>query len=392
MIKIKRAVLVSIILILSLACSKPGSEQQHGAQPNDELILYVGTYTEKEAHVDGKAEGIYVYKFDPKTGNLSYESTSELVVNPSYLVVHPSKNYLYAVNETGGVATDTAGAVTAFSIDPETSALSIINQVSSTGDWPCHISVDNSGMFTLVANYGGSVAMFPLNGDGSIAEASKTIEHQGSGPATRQTGPHAHMIISGLDNKLVYAVDLGADKVFSYLLDTDNQTLVSTQKNTDISPGAGPRHLAIHPELKKAYVVNELNGTIDCFNIDESGGLEIFQTISTLAEGSIDEAACADIQIHPSGKYLYASNRGEMNNIAIFEISSGDGALQLLGHQSTYGKGPRSFVIDPGGKFLLVANQDTDNVFTFKIDKDTGLLIDGPLETKIPTPVCLKFL
>jgi 6-phosphogluconolactonase len=314
------------------------------------------------------------------------------VVNPSYLVVHPSKKYLYAVNETGGVATDTSGAVSAFRIDPETSALSLINQVSSTGDWPCHISVDYSGKFALVANYGGSVAILPLLEDGSIAEASKTIEHQGGGPTDRQSGPHAHMIIPGLDNELAYAVDLGADKVFIYELDTDNKNLVPTQIDTDLAPGSGPRHLAIHPKFKTAYVVNELIGTIECFNIDESGGLARFQTISTLAQGSDADAACADIQIHPSGKYLYASNRGGVNNIATYEVSSQNGTLRLLGHQSTYGKGPRSFVIDPNGDFLLVANQDTDNVFTFKIDKDTGLLIDGPLETKMPTPVCLKFL
>jgi 6-phosphogluconolactonase len=307
-------------------------------------------------------------------------------------VVHPSKKYLYAVNETGGVATDTSGAMSAFRIDPQTSALSLINQVSSTGDWPCHISIDNSGKFALVANYGGSVAMFPLNDDGSIAEASKTIEHQGSGPTARQNGPHAHMIIPDLDNELVYAVDLGADKVFIYELDTDNKNLVPTQIDTDLTPGSGPRHLTFHSKLKTAYVVNELGGSIDCFNIDESGGLERFQTISTLAEGSKTDAACADIQIHPSGKYLYASNRAEVNNIAIYEVSSQSGSLRLLGHQSTYGKGPRSFVISPSGDFLLVANQDTDNVFTFKIDNSTGLLIDEPLETKIPTPVCLKFL
>jgi 6-phosphogluconolactonase len=392
MIKIKIAVLVNIIIILSFGCSKPVSEQEHAAQPKDEIILYIGTYTEKEAHVNGKADGIYVYKFDPDSGKLTYLSTSEHVVNPSYIVVHPSKKYLYAVNETGGIESDTSGAVSAFKIDSETSALSLINQVSSMGDWPCHISIDNSGKFALVANYGGSVAMLPLNEEGSIATASITIEHKGVGPTQRQTGPHAHMIIPNLDNKLIYAADLGADKVFIYELDTGNKSLVPTQIDTDLAPGSGPRHLAFHPEMKTAYLVNELIGTINCFNINESGGLEKFQTISTLAEGSNADAACADIQIHPSGKYLYASNRGEINNIAVFEISPQDGTLQLSGHQATYGKGPRSFVIDPSGDFLLVANQDTDNVFTFKIDISTGLPIDEPTETKIPTPVCLKFL
>ena len=389
---LKIAVLASIVIVLSFGCSKPVSEQEQAAQPMDEIILYVGTYTEKEAHVDGKADGIYVYKFEPNTGKLTYLSTSVCVVNPSYIVVHPSKKYLYAVNETGGVESDTSGAVSAFRIDPKTSALSLINQVSSAGDWPCHISIDLSGNFALVANYGGSVAILPLNEDGSINKASNIIEHQGSGPTARQSSPHAHMIIPGRDNELVYAVDLGADKVFIYELDSGNKSLVPTQIDTDLAPGSGPRHLAFYPKLKTAYVVNELSGTIDCFNIDESGSLERFQTISTLAHGSNADAACADIQIHPSGKYLYASNRGEINNIAVFEISPQDGTLKLSGHQATYGQGPRSFVIDPSGEFLLVANQDTDNLFTFKIDKNTGLPIDEPTETKIPTPVCLKFL
>jgi len=392
MTKMKTPVLVSFILVLFFGCGKPVSEHEQGAQPIDDTILYVGTYTEKEAHVDGKADGIYVYKFDAKTGKLTYLSTSPPVINPSYLAVHPSEDYLYAVSETGGTGPDISGAVSAFKIDPKTSALSLINQVSSAGDWPCHISIDHSGKFALVANYGGTVAMFPLHEDGSIARASKAIEHQGSGPTSRQNGPHAHMIIPGIDNELAYAVDLGADKVFAYLIDKSNKSLVPTENDTDIAPGSGPRHMTFHPELRTSYVVNELSGMIECFNIVESGNLESFQTISTLADGSNADAACADIQIHPSGKYLYASNRGAVNNIAIFNISSQDGTLQLLGHQVTYGKAPRSFVIDQSGEFLIVANQDTDNVFTFKIDQSTGLLIDKPIETKIPTPVCLKFL
>ena len=328
MLNLKIAVLANLILVLSFGCTRPKSELEKGDQPMDEIVLYVGTYTEKEAHVDGKADGIYVYKFNSNTGKLTYKSTSAYVINPSYIVVHPSKKFLYAVNETGGVEADTSGAVSAFRIDSETAALTLINQVSSTGDWPCHISIDNSGKFALVANYGGSVALLPLHEDGSIAEASKTIEHQGSGPTSRQTGPHAHMIIPGSDNKLAYAIDLGADKIIVYDLDTDRESLLPTQIDTQLAPGSGPRHLAFHPNLSTAYVVNELGGSIDCFNLDESGRLDRFQTISTLAAGSNTAAACADIQIHPSGNYLYASNRGDINSIAIFEISSTNGSLQ----------------------------------------------------------------
>jgi 6-phosphogluconolactonase len=394
--KIKIVVLVGTILMLFTSCSKrvseTGKDTRLTASTMEEMTLYVGTYTEKEAHVNGKAEGIYVYKFNAKTGKLSYLSTSPRVINPSYLAIHPSKEYLYAVNETGGREPGTSGGVSAFRIDPKTSDLSLINQVSSAGDWPCYISVDYSGRFALVANYSGSVVMLPLNKDGSIGQASKTIQHRGGGPTNRQRGPHAHMIIPGFDNELAYAVDLGADKVFTYVLDTDNQTLVPTQYNTDITAGAGPRQMVLHPLMKTAYVVNEINGTVECFNIAESGKLERFQTISTLPDGVTADAASADIQIHPSGLYLYVSNRGENNNLAIYEISSQNGTLHLLAHQTTYGKGPRSFVIDPSGSFLIVANQDTDNMFTFKIDNSTGLLIDDPIETQTPTPVCLKFL
>ena len=394
--KIKITVLLGMVLMIALGCSGPVSEQKEDISQikdtMDEIILYVGTYTEKEAHVDGKAEGVYVYTMNPETGDLTKLSTSEKVINPSYVVIHPSKQYLYAVNETGGEGPDASGAVSAFKIDAETSALTLINQVSSEGDWPCHISIDNSGKFAFVANYGGSVAMFPLNDDGSIVEASTAIEHQSIGLTARQAGPHAHMMLPSFDSKLVYAVDLGADKVFAYQLDTANQTLLTTELDTELPTGAGPRHLAFHPKQKTAYVVNEINGTIEGFNVVESGGLERFQTISTLPEGSSEGADCADIQIHPSGKYLYASNRGQYNSIVVYEISPQDGTLRLLGRQSTYGKAPRSVVIDPSGSFLIVANQDTDDVYTFKLDKATGLLVDEPIKTDIPSPVCLKFL
>lgn len=391
-----KSVFSGLIFLVLIGCSGSNSDQKQEAviemDAMEELILYVGTYTRKEAHVDGKAEGIYVYRMNPETGALTYSSTSTPVVNPSYIVVNPSRHYLYAVTETGGEGPEVSGAVSAFAIDTVTSALTLINQVSSEGDWPCYISIDYADKFAFVANYGGSIAMFPLAVDGSIEAATAVIEHKGQGPTTRQEGPHAHMIIPGFDNEQVYAVDLGADKVFVYAIDDEEQTLVPTELSVDLPAGAGPRHLALHPKQKTAYVINELNGTIEAFQIVDSGMLEKFQTISTLPDGMDVKADCADIQIHPNGNYLYASNRAEQNNIAIYAISPEDGSLKLLGHQSTFGKGPRSFVIDPSGSFLVVANQDSDNVFTFKIDESTGLLEDNPAETLIPTPVCLKFL
>ncbi|MEN8250250.1 MAG: lactonase family protein [Bacteroidota bacterium] len=383
------AVVIALVLMVGAGCSKRTTEKEKGAEiVREDIILFVGTYTETEAH----AEGIYVYKFNTETGALTYSSTSPKIINPSYLAVHPSKEFVYAVNETGGEGDDITGSVSAFKVDPVTAELSLINQVSSGGDWPCHISIDATGEFALVANYGGSVSMFPLKEDGSIGKTNSIIEHQGSGPTDRQKGPHAHMIITSRNNNLAYAVDLGADQIFSYKIDTTEKELIPVEPGTNLVPGTGPRHMTFHPELNTAYVINELSGTITGFNVDVSGGLSEFQTISTLPEGSEEFAACADIQIHPSGKYLYASNRGKVNNIAIYEISTSDGSLKLRGHQSTFGNGPRSFVIDPAGAYLLVANQNTSNVFTFKIDPQTGLLNDNPVETKTPTPVCLKFM
>lgn len=393
--KFKISLLVALVVML-VGCTAKVSNKTENVQETvskmEDQILFIGTYTEKEAHVDGKAEGIYVYKFNSETGELSYVSTSPFTTNPSYLVVHPSKEFLYAVNETGEAESNVSGSVSAFKIDPETSKLSFINQVSSGGDWPCHISIDNTGRYALVANYGGSVSMFPLLKDGSLDEASSIIEHSGSGPTDRQKGPHAHMIIPDFDNRFIYAVDLGADKIFNYRIDTTSQALISSGIDTGLSPGTGPRHMAFHPQMKIAYVINELSGSIDVFNILETGALEQFQNISTLEVDSDMEGACADIQIHPSGNYLYASNRGKVNSIAIYDISKQDGRLRLKGHQSTKGDGPRSFVIDPTGTFLLVGNQNTSNIFTFRIDRNTGLLHDESVETKIPTPVCLKFL
>ena len=384
-----------IILLLAVACSGSKKEQPIStldAEMLDELTLFVGTYTQKEGHVDGKADGIYVYRMDPLTGGLSYVSTSPSIINPSYLTVHPNRKYLYAISETGGEGSELSGSVVAFNIDPTTSELTSINQVSSGGDWPCYISVDYDGKFAFVANYGGTIAMLPIKEDGSLEIASNVIEHIGSGPTSRQEGPHAHMIIPGFDNEQVYAVDLGADKIFRYHLNTETQVLEPLANAVDMDAGSGPRHLALHPKQKVAYAINELSGTVTAFQINDDGMLEMFQSISTLADGIEADAASADIQVHPSGDFLYASNRGEVNNIAIYAISAQDGSLELVGHQSSLGKGPRSFVIDPSGTYLLVANQDTSDVYTFTIDKSTGLLEDNPVKTSIPTPVCLKFL
>jgi 6-phosphogluconolactonase len=256
------------------------------------------------------------------------------------------------------------------------------------------VSIDQSGRFVMAANYNnGSIALLPIEQNGSLGNAIFTDQHQGHGPVPdRQNGPHAHMITQSA-NSFVYYTDLGLDQIFIYSLNSSKGTLQPTNSNVHTGPGTGPRHLAFHPVQPWAYVVGELNGTIECFSVNNStGALTRFQVISTLPSGETKPAASADIHVTPDGKYLYASNRGDINNIAIYVIDQDTGTLRLLGHQSTKGRTPRNFAIDPSGKFLLVANQDSNNVVTFKIDPANGKLIDTGEKASIPNPVCLKFL
>lgn len=348
--------------------------------------VYVGTYTQKEPHVQGKAEGIYIYEMNTATGALTHVTTSPATVNPSYVAIHPNGKWLYSVNETGD------GKIRAFKIDRNNKKMEFLNSVSSNGNSPCYISIDKSGKFVMTANYGsGTIALYPLNIDGTLKDATSVIKHTGKGPDSRQSSPHAHMIRTGNAPDLIYAVDLGADRVFTYQLDQQKAALRKINEYAAV-PGAGPRHIDFHPGKKWAYVVNELNGTVEACTVDsKTGALTRFQEITTLPQGETRKAGCADIHVSKDGKFLYASNRGEINNIAIYAIDATNGKLTALGHQSVKGKGPRSFVIDPSGTFLLVANQNSDNIVTFKIDKSTGKLIDTGIETKVPTPVCVRF-
>lgn len=354
-------------------------------------ILFIGTYTRKEPHVNGKAEGIYVYKMSKSTGRLTHHSTFKGSINPSYLTVHPNKRFLYAVNEHGGAGEFETGTVSAFSIHPESKELDLINIVSAEGVAPCYISVDKSGHFALVANYvGGNTVLLPIQIKGALGKAVAVEQHEGKGEHPRQDAPHAHFVDTDPNNRYVYAVDLGLDKILRYELDK-RQGKLKPAGAANVTPQAGCRHLTFHPQERWAYVINELNGTIEAFQVDEkSGQMEQFQTIPT-TESATTEAACADIHITPSGRFLYATNRGMENSIAIFSIDRESGELTNIGYQSTFGKTPRNFVIDPSGTFLLVANQDSDNVVTFKIDEKTGQLTETGLVAEIPTPVCLKF-
>ncbi len=363
------------------AYSQGGSQKK-----SNELLLYVGTYT------NGKSEGIYIYRMDLAGGGLRHAATVKGISNPSFLAIDPKKRFLYAANESGDFAGKKGGGVTAFAIDQKTGALRKLNEQHSPGV-PCHVSVHPSGKFVFAANYGGgNVVIYPVRADGGLVEASDVAQHAGTGgDPKRQTGPHAHCIIPDAAGRHAFAPDLGIDKVMIYRIDTKNGKFVPNGFAAT-KPGAGPRHFDFHPSGKFAYVINELDSTITAFAYDEAkGALNELQAISTLPKDFSGTSYCADIHVHPSGRFVYGSNRGH-NSIVAFAIDQGSGKLNPIAHESTQGKWPRNFGIDPTGAFLLVANQNTDNVVTFRIDQQSGKLTATGQTIEIPSPVCLKFI
>ncbi len=361
---------------------------------NQPLLIYVGTYTRSLPHVAAKSEGIYLISMDPATGALAFVSKTTGVDNPSFVTLHPSGNYLYAVNEVGDFAGRDSGGVSAFAIDRASGALTFLNQEPTDGAAPCHLSVDATGKYVICANYtGGSVSMHPINADGSLGQMSDFVQHVGySVNPQRQQEPHAHSFTIDQGNRYAYACDLGKDQVIIYGLDLANGKFqVNDPPYAETPRGAGPRHFAFHPNGATAYVINELDSTVTVFTCDATtGALTPVQTLSTLPAGFEGRSHCADIHVHPTGKFVYGSNRGH-DSIAIFTVDQTSGQLTASGHESTGGKVPRNFAIDPTGTFLLAANQNTDNVVVFRIDQATGELTPTGHELAVPTPVCLQF-
>jgi 6-phosphogluconolactonase len=360
-----------------------------------EILVYVGTYTLKMGHVSGKAEGIYVYRMNPRTGTLKLSNQMTGVVNPSYLTIHPNHHFLYAVNELDHFAGQPGGGVSAFRIDAHSGALSLLNQQPTFGGAPCHLVVDKTGKFLMVANYlGGNVAVYPLQDDGEIGMVCDLVQHptDASDPQHKKV-PHAHSVNLDPAHKYTLVADLGLDKVFIYRLYASNGKLFPHDvPSVSLKPGAGPRHLDFHPNGRYVYVINELNSTLTAFTYDSKlGTLSEIHTLSTLPEGFKGRSACADIHVHPSGKYVYGSNRGH-NSIVAYAIDPASGALTCIGHEPTQGDIPRNFAIDPSGSFLLAANQDSDTIVTFHIDPSTGKLESTGQTAMVPSPVCIKFL
>jgi 6-phosphogluconolactonase len=354
-----------------------------------EFLVYFGTYT------GAKSKGIYVARFDSATGKLTEPELVAETRNPSFLAVHPNGRFLYAVGELNDFQGKRAGAVSAFALDAKTGKLTLLNQQPSGGQGPCHLALDSKGRCVLVANYGsGSVALLPILKDGSIGQPISTIQHAGSSAnPQRQAGPHAHHIVADPGSRFVLACDLGLDKALIYRLDSKYAKLVPHDPPfASVAPGAGPRHLAFSPNGKFAYVINELNSSITTFAYEARRGVMTeLQTVSTLPEKFPGNNSCAEIEVHPSGKFVYGSNRGH-DSIAVFAADRKSGKLTPVEHQSTQGKTPRHFAIDPTGRWLLAENQGSDSIVVFEIDPKTGGLNTTGRTITVGSPVCAVFV
>jgi 6-phosphogluconolactonase len=349
--------------------------------------MYVGTYTR------GASKGIYGYHFDSSTGKTTPIGLVAETENPSFLAIHPNRRFLYAANEISMYQGQAAGSVSAFAIDPATHALKLLNRVSSRGSGPCHLVVDKTGKFLFVANYNsGSVSAFPIHDDGSLGEASAFFQHAGSSVnKERQKGPHAHVVALSPDNRFVLVADLGLDRIFTYRIDPAKGLTPNNPPFVKIEPGSGPRHVAFRPDAKFVYSLNEMLSTVTTFRYDASrGSLKELQTLSTLPKGFSGSSTTAEIVVHPNGRFVYTSNRGD-DSIAIFRTDPSRGTLTFVDRTPTQGKTPRNFAIDPSGTFLLAANQDSGSIVTFRVDAGTGRLTSTGDVLEVPLPVCILF-
>lgn len=350
--------------------------------------VYIGTYTRAES------EGIYLLTLDSKTGELTHQGLAAEVENPAFLALHPSKPLLYAVGEMDNLDGKSGGAVNAFALDSETGLLKLLNQRSAIGAGTCHVAVDRVGKNVAIANYGGgSVAILPIAEDGALLPASDFVQHAGSSVnPQRQERAHAHSVTFDPAGRFLFVGDLGMDQVVIYRYDSAQGRIAPNDPPfTTAAPGAGPRHFAFHPGGRFAYVINEMGSTITAFKYDVgAGSLEVIGNVTTLPADFTGESTTAEIRVHPSGRFVYGSNRGH-DSIAAFAVDENTGMLHAIGHTPSGGKTPRNFNIDPTGNYLIAANQNSDNVVAFRINSATGALDPAGSEVMIAAPVCVIF-
>jgi 6-phosphogluconolactonase len=366
-----------------------------GYSPTTDTLVYVGTYT------GTKSKGIHLFRLPVENGEVSLAAPlvplglAVETPSPSFLAVDEKRRLLFAANETGRFEGQPTGSVSAFAIDPATGKLSLLNARSSMGSGPCHLVLSKDGRHVLVANYnGGSVAVLRVEADGRLGETTAFVQHAGkSVNPQRQAGPHAHCVTLDAANRFAFVCDLGLDQILVYRFDTQSGKLTPAEPAfTKLKPGAGPRHMVFRSDERFAYVVNELDSSVTTFAYDAgSGRLTDLGSVSTLPAGFDGRSSCAEIAVTPTGKFLYASNRGH-NSLAVYAIDGAKGTLTLVEHLNTGGRTPRHFGLLPSGRELAIANQDTDNVLLCRIDPATGKLTPAGTMTAVPSPVCVVFL
>jgi 6-phosphogluconolactonase len=348
---------------------------------------YIGTYTGENS------KGIYRFDLDPATGKLTNKALAGESASPSYLAFHPNGRFLYSVNEMPPPGKK-GGGVSAFAIDQKTGALTFLNQESSVGEGPCHLIVDKEGKHVLAANYGsGSVVVLPIDDKGRLGDPTDFVQHKGkSKDPARQEGPHAHCVALDAANHFAFVCDLGLDKVMIYKYDAAKGKLTPNDPPAaDVAPGSGPRHIAFTPDGHFAYLVNELNSTMTAYDADH-GALKTLQTLSTLPKGGFKgETSCAEVVVHPSGKFVFGTNRGQ-NSVVTFAIDPKTGHMTYVANQGEGIKVPRGFSVDPTGTWAVVANQDSDSVVTFRIDPKTGELKPTGDKAEVGKPVDVKIM
>lgn len=376
------ALIAALFLWLPLAAAQTAANKA-------KFLVYVGTYTDKNS------KGIYAFNFDASTGELTPQGLAAETRNPSFLVTSADRRFLYAVDEVPNFSGGTSGAIRAFSIDRQTGKLTFLNEVASRGADPCYLTLDKRGKYLFAANYtGGNLAAFPILPNGQVGESTALVQPLGKGhDPQRQEGPHAHSINLSPDNRFAIATDLGLDEVNVYRFVPGKRPLLPKPlRSLKVDAGAGPRHFTFHPNGRFAYVVNEMESAVVAFSYDRADGtLNRLQRISMLPPDFKGHNDAAEVRVHPSGKFLYASNRGN-DSIAVFSIDPRRGTLKLVEITPTQGKEPRNFAIDPTGAYLLAANQHSDNIVVFKIDAATGHLTPTGKVVEAPTPVYVKFV
>ncbi len=364
---------------------------QPSTAPASAYLVFIGTYTHLLGRLGRHSEGIYAYRMDALTGELTPVGVTSGIQRPSFLALHPNGRLLYAVSEMG----DHSGGLSAFALDPATGVLTFLNRQSSHGAASCHLSVDSTGRFVFAASYSsGNIVVLPLEDDGRLQPASQVVEHVGPGETPEHhTTARAHMIIQDPTHRFVLVPDLGLDRLMVYAFDAATGALSPHDPPyVSVKPGAGPRHIDFDPSGRYAYLINELDGTLGAFAYDASAGrFEHLHTLSTLPEGYSGPISCADVHVAPSGRFVYGSNRGH-DSLVCFAIDPATGRMTPAGHTPTGGQTPRNFGLDPAGRFAVVAHQDSDSLVVFSIDPDTGALTPTGQVVDVPAPVCVKFL